>query len=97
MKPFKQRRYLICLLVFSLLAWIACSFGLMLLWHLKGGPSTPTARPVTLAEYQALLDWNKDMIFHIVPALTFSYSLIAMMILDLLVKTKPKDETSGDA
>ena len=90
MKPSKLRLYLICLFIFSLVLWVAGSFGLIYLWHFKGGLSAPTGRPVTLAEYQALLDWHKYMIFHTIPGIAAGYFLIAMMVLDLLVKTKQK-------
>jgi len=95
MKPSKLRLHLICLFIFSLFFWVAGSFGLMFLWHSKGGLSAPTTRPVTLAEYQALLDWHKEMIFHIIPGIAAGYFLIAMIVLDLLVKTKQKG--SNDA
>ena len=90
MKPFKLRLYLICLIIFSLVLWVTGSFGLMYLWYSKGGLSAPIGRPVTLAEYQALLDWNKIMIFHIIPGIAAGYFLVAMIALDLLFKTKQK-------
>jgi hypothetical protein len=97
MSATKQRRYLIIICIFSLLFWVTGSFGLMFLWFHKGSLSAPTGRPVTLAEYQALLDWHKDMVFHIIPGIAAGYFLLAMFVIDLIVKTKPTNKSGNDA
>jgi hypothetical protein len=97
MKPAKQRRHLIYIFIFSLLLWLVWSFGPITLWYAKGGLPAPTAKTVSAVEYQALLDIHKDTVFHGFLSASAGYFLIAMIVLDLIVKTKPKDEGGSDA
>lgn len=97
MKPAKQRRYLIYIFIFSLLLWLVWSFGPIALWYSKGGLPAPTTKMVSAVEYQTLLDIHKDTVFHGFLSASFGYFLIAMIILDLIVKTKPKDENGRGA
>ena len=39
MNAAKQRRYLIVLCISQFIAWIVTTFGLIILWHVKGGPA----------------------------------------------------------
>ena len=93
----KQRRHLKILFIISLILWLVWTFGMMILWHVKGGLPAPTTKTVSVAEYQALLDWLKDTVFHIFPTVAFGYFVIAMIVLDLIVKTKPTKDDDRDA
>ena len=97
MKPTKQRRHLIFLFVFSLLLWVVWSFSPMALWYAQGGLPTPTTKTVSAAEYEALLNCYKNTTFSGYLGASAGYFLIAMIILDLIVKTKPKDDGGSDA
>jgi hypothetical protein len=97
MKPAKQRRYLIYLFIISLLLWVVWSFGPIALWYAKGGLPAPIGKTVSAVEYQALLDIHRDTIFHGFLSASAGYFLIAMIVLHLVVKTKPTKEGGSDA
>jgi hypothetical protein len=97
MRATKLRRSLIFLCIFSLMFWIASSFGPMILWYAKGGLPAPASKTVSAVEYQAMLDWHKDDIFHGFPSFGAGYFLIAMIALDIIVKTKPTKDDDRDA
>jgi hypothetical protein len=93
----KQRRYLKILFIISLILWLVWTFGPIVFWHAKGGLPAPTTKTVSTAEYDALLDWFKDTLFHEFPSAAGGYFIIAMLVLDLIVKTKPTKDDDRDA
>ena len=95
MNTTKLRRSLISLCIFSVFLWVVGSFVLMVIWYAKGGVSVPTSRPVSISEYQALVGWLKAMVFNIIPGIAAGYLVIALMVLDLIVKTKPAKESES--
>jgi hypothetical protein len=96
MKPDKQRRYLIVLCIISLVLWVVWSFGPMALWYAKGGLPVPTTKTVSTVEYQALLDSHKDTIVHGFLSAAGGYFVIAMIVLNLIVKTKHTNKDGPD-
>jgi hypothetical protein len=81
MNAAKQRRYLTVLCISQFIAWMVTTFGLIILWHVKGGPADARLSGI----------WQ-IFVFQVIPAFSSGYLIFGLLIINFLAKTKIKGE-----
>ena len=85
----KQRRHLVFICIFAFTLWIVSSVVLTAVWCIHDGISMPQSGRISPTEYQALASWLRDIVFNVIPGLSFGYFVIAILILNLIFRVKP--------